>query len=76
MTDQQLTAVELVQLEQAIRLEERLACLFAKGAEECAQPQLRSFFAHQSERNGERLGQLSGVLQSLSGGAVYPEVYS
>ncbi|MCI3923338.1 hypothetical protein MO973_24230 [Paenibacillus sp. TRM 82003] len=63
----ELTATELRHIANRITAEERLAWLFAQGADACAQPQLRSFFAHQSERCGERLVDLSSLLSSYAG---------
>jgi hypothetical protein len=62
-----LTASELIHLKNRIQTEERLTCLYTQGAVECAQPQLRSFFAHQAEQNGERLEDLTRLLQAYSG---------
>lgn len=62
-----LTATELRHIANRITAEERLAWLFAQGAEGCAQPQLRSFFAHQTERCGERLEPLTALLSSYAG---------
>ena len=62
-----LTAAELLELANAVRLEERLVCLYTQGALECGQPQLRSFFAHQAEHGSQRLEELTGLLQSYAG---------
>jgi hypothetical protein len=62
-----LTATELLHLMNGVQTEERLTSLFTQGALECVQPQLRSFFAHQAERNGERLEDLTRLLQSYAG---------
>ena len=65
------TAAELVRLSQALQAEERLAHLFALGAAECGQPQLRSYCAHQA--GGERLDELARLLQAFAGaGRAYP----
>ncbi|WP_158299474.1 hypothetical protein [Paenibacillus antri] len=71
MNDSQrtLTSLELVRLAQALKAEERLTWLFAQGAAECEQPQLRSYFAHQADRNGERLEELTKALQTYAGTA-------
>jgi len=66
-TQRTLTSLELVRLVHAMKAEERLSWLFAQGAAECEQPQLRSFFAHQADRNGERLEELTKVLQTYAG---------
>jgi hypothetical protein len=62
-----LTATELLHLTNRVQTEELLTCLFTQGAVECEQQQLRSFFAHQAERNGERLEDLTKLLQSYAG---------
>jgi hypothetical protein len=62
-----LTATELLHLANRVQTEELISCLFTQGAVECGNPQLRSFFAHQAERNGERLEDLTKLLQSYAG---------
>ncbi|WP_199616657.1 spore coat protein [Paenibacillus alkalitolerans] len=62
-----ITSKELNRLADHVRNEATLAYLCTQAAVECANPQLRGFFAHQAEERSRKLEDLSGVLQKYAG---------
>ncbi|WP_274362570.1 hypothetical protein [Paenibacillus thermotolerans] len=62
-----MTARELANIADHVDNEALLAQLCVQAAEECANPQLRGFFAHQAELHRNNLKDLNDLLQKYAG---------